>query len=392
MIKNVLVAMTSILLLSTLAQAAQRVTLRNGQVISADDVFRLADGSYQITTRQGATLTLSKDEVIRVEEEISFQKEYERKLARIDRSSPADHFALGQWAMDRKEYQVAHDELRRAIELADGSYERAELLLRQVEAKLNPPSTQPATQSSTRAIPPAQPDALLSPNEIARVRLMELRATDSVVLEFHNTVVARFIDFMTGRDNFDSDRFYAMTPMQKAMMMLEKAGRDSGFTQDIVIRTDPRFMTDFRSQIWPMVAQNCATANCHGGEKGAGGFKLINVANKTERTDYTNFILLDGYAARRGRLINRSQPELSLLLQYGLPAEQAQFKHPLDLPVIFKNRQADNYQRVNNWIRSLQTPHPDYRIEKYKPPLKMKLRFENEVDLPIDEPATRPGK
>jgi hypothetical protein len=124
-------------------------------------------------------------------------------------------------------------------------------------------------------------------------------------------------------------------------------------------------MTDFRSRIWPMLASHCAQPSCHGGPNAGGDLRVLNVQTRNERVDYTNFLILDSYTHGGRKMINRDRPEDSILLQYGLPPEQAEIRHPSPLKqTMFRDRRQRNYRQVIEWIRSLDgPPHPGYGVK-----------------------------
>ena len=128
--------------------------------------------------------------------------------------------------------------------------------------------------------------------------------------------------------------------------------------------------------------------------------KLFRTTGRDEKTDYTNFVILDGMTSRDGRyrVIDRQNPDKSLLLQYGLMPELAEARHPEKLrQPIFLNKSSPSYRHVLNWIQtSLRGPkHPNYRLE-YSPPLGMKLNFMSSAaavaGLQCDARGAAPGR
>ncbi len=84
---------------------------------------------------------------------------------------------------------------------------------------------------------------------------------------------------------------------------------------------------------------------------------------------YTNFYILHKYANKDGRMIDRTKPEESLLLQYGLPREMTNTPHP-DVPgwrPRFTSKSDRLYEQYRAFIDSLWQPTPDYGIT-YTPP------------------------
>ncbi len=180
-----------------------------------------------------------------------------------------------------------------------------------------------------------------------------------------------------------------MSPVEQALYILDKIDRNNeSVKNDILIKSDPRFMVDFRRRIWPIIATYCATASCHGGDKPMGGLRLFNIPGKNEKIDYMNFLILDR-AYHHREMIDRDHKEMSLLLQFGLPAEQAQYRHPIEIKIAYATRRARNYRRVLEWIESLKgPPHPDYRVG-FRIPWAPKDRG---LQVPgLTSPATQPA-
>jgi hypothetical protein len=70
-------------------------------------------------------------------------------------------------------------------------------------------------------------------------------------------------------------------------------------------------------------------------------------------------------------MLDRSVPDDSLLLQYGLLPRLAKYDHPKDINPVFPTRDDLGFRTVLNWIDSLQYPLlPDDYGVKYKIPGK----------------------
>jgi len=384
-------AMCCLLLLAVALGQVKTITLKDGREITGQ--VTKTDEGYQVRTKFGV-VTFSAEQVASIVDVVTPEQEYQKRLAKIDPDKSEDHFALGKWAMGRGLLQIARKELSEALRLR-ADHEEASLLLRQVEAKIReatrPPKTVPATAPTGPAGPAVRPEWLVSQEEIYRIRLEELRPSDTVVVEFRNNVLERFIDKMAGTADFKKPRFdkefRAMSNTRKVIYILEQIDPDDSTIKDnIIIKSDPKFMVDFRSRVWPIVSRHCASSNCHGGPKGAGGLKLFNTTGRDERVIYTNFAILEMYASGGRRIIDRNDPSYSLLLQYGLPPKQAKFKHPAESKFAFANRKVVSYRRVMEWINSLQPPaYYNYRL-KYRPPSGPKP-----VPAPPSDATTKPA-
>jgi hypothetical protein len=323
--------------------------------------------------------------------------QYEQKRKAIDPNSADDHYGLGEWAFRNGLTQKALEELKAALAISPG-HVRASILIQEVQRRLG---VGPATQG-TRPAPEANavgavlPREWLAPEEdIFRIRMEELRPEERLPIQFRNDVINRFIKKWRGKEEFKEFRFedafrgwVQANPARAVEFMREKDPEDTDIKDDILVQNDPKFMTDFRAKVWPIVAASCAAPQCHGGGEPKGGLRLFNVAGRNERIDYTNYLLVDGVVSRGRRMVDRANPEVSLLLQYMLPEDLAQFRHSTKIQAAAGRKEDARYVAVLEWIQSLhRPPHPDYRL-KYAPPMGMKLVHKAEVNLPPPGPST----
>ncbi len=398
MLRSNVLRLVCCLLIAALAlgQTKKRITLKTGGVL--EGTVKEVDGQYEVVTRHGL-VKVAKDQVASIEPLITPEDEYRKRLEQIDPTKAEDHFKLGEWALGQGLLKNARKELKTALEL-NKDYDEAALLLREVEAKIKladarrrPSGPLPTTLPTLPGGLKFDPKWLVTEEEIYRIRLEELRGTDRVRVSFRGKLIERFINIMQGRRDFERPRFAnefrAYPPVAKAIYILDNVPREQvGITEDILIKSDPAFMVDFRSRIWPILATRCATTDCHGGKKPAGRLRLFKVAGKNVQVDYTNFMILESYVSHGRKLIDRDHKDLSLLLQYGLPPEQAKYNHPRKRRRSpYRSRNSRNYRLMLAWIRSLAgPPSPDYRV-KLRIPWAPKG---GRVSLPDAPPATQP--
>ena len=378
------------------------VKLKGRQTTITGEVTETKDKKgYEIKTKAGV-IVVSKDEVESITDLVTPTDEYHRRLAKIDPNDPKARLELAEWAFKNDLLAEAKAELEAALKLKS-DYPQARLLLSQVEAKIKATKAartrpggngeEPPPGSTSRPI--VRREWLVGKNDIFRIRLEELRAGDTAGIQFRNDVLKRFMDSMRGREHFKEaqarSEFLALPRIDQVMYILEKIDRDNvAIKDDIIVTRDPKFMLDFRRYVWPMVSSSCATTHCHGGARPKGGLKFFNLP-RNQAVDYTNFVILSGFVKRGRRLINRDHPDLSLLLQYGLPKDQARFRHKEDITPAFRSMRDPRYRQVLTWIKDLNgPPHPDYRLD-YRPPFNMKLDTSGGSALPSPEtqPTTR---
>ncbi len=409
MYRKALFSLVCSLLLAAAALAATKtVILKDGRKLTGE-VTETKDGNIIVKTKYGETAPIKPDEIQSIEDVVTPEEEYARKLKEIDPKSADDHYKLGKWAFDNGLLDIAEKELNEALEI-DPDHKRASLLLRQVKAKLEEAGETGGTGGTepekgeeggktTEGAAAVKPEYLVSQEDIYRIRFAELRESDRVTVELKNDVVERYIESMQGIGDFKeknfAKKFRGWPKLQKAKYIHDNTESDNvSIRDDILITKDPQFMTDFRTQVWPILTGGCAALSCHGGEKVNGGLKVFNVSAKDVKVDYTNYVLLwgcvktnDGGGYRR--VIDKNWPELSLLLQYGLPPENARYKHPVKIKAMFTSTKDKRYIRILDWIKSLEgPPMPNYHLA-YKPPFGMQIQGDI-IDIGVDESTTKP--
>ncbi len=387
--KNIFLRISICLLLTIIAIGQRKVVkLTDGREL-VGEVTKTENG-YDVKAKYGVISVVAGDVVSIEDAQPTPEELYEQKLSKIEEDSPTDHLELGRWALENDLLEESQEQLVQALELKSDLIE-AEILLRQVKARLADKKKKPTTRPKT-VLAELQEGWLISQDDIYSIRLEELREGENVSILYKNKVLNRFIEMMAGVDEFGrprmEDRFRRWPRTRQVLYMLDAVGPDSSdIKDDILIRTDPRFMLEFRSQVWPVISRNCASSGCHGAERPLGGFKLFNIPGKFEQIDYTNFVILDGFVSHGRRMIDRGRNDQSLLLEYGLPRKQATFKHP-DVPGFvppFTSRRSSRYLRLLDWISSLNgPPHPEYGLQ-YKPPFGMNLDWTATPQLPSED-------
>jgi len=378
-----------------LAFGQTKIVVRKGKPSVIGTVEERKD-DYVVQTKYGPVL-VPKEEVQSIGEYLTVEQEYQRRLAQINSDSPEERFALGKWAFEKDLLEQADRQVRKALELRK-DYPRASLLLRHIQAKMSakePRRTEvPGVKPGKRAVPSGDLDPawLLTDKEIAKIRLAELQSNDRARIVFRNNLLSRFMEQMNAQGRLASTdelaEFRRWPRPRQANYILETSTREGkDITDDIVVKTESSFMLDFRRWVWPIVARSCATGDCHGAGRAVGGFRLLNMAARTSGVDYTNFLLLDGHEVRGRRMIDRDYPESSLLLQFGLPRDQALHPHPVKIRAAFRDTsRRGNYLRVLQWLEMLKgPPHPSYGV-------KLRVPWLRKAPATATQPASKPAK
>jgi len=362
--------------------ASQTLTLKDGRKVTGD--VTKTESGYRVKTDNG-DIEFKANEVDSVADSADMDKEYQDRLGKIDDKDANAHFELARWAERNGRLDIAKKELKRSLEISPDN-EKAQLLLRKVEAGLTS-TGKPELQSTTKPTVggPADAKDLVSDEDINRIRLAELREDDNPSIEFKNKAYDRFVESQRGTENFNEKDFRKMSRAKQVRYILDTPG-NGGVRDDIVIKSDPKFMTKFRT-VWPGIEQNCGSAACHGGPKGKGDLKLFpRGSTKNDRADYTNFLILNLWEKDGQRLMDRDHVEDSLVLQYGLPSKDAQYRHPVDLnKTMFTSKKTSSYKALEAFIKELQGGTTPAYGTKYQPPV-------GRLGSADSQPASKPAK
>lgn len=123
---------------------------------------------------------------------------------------------------------------------------------------------------------------------------------------------------------------------------------------------DPEALAAFRREINPGHVARYFELQFGGGR--VPGLELVRFRPKTTAEAYTNFVSLCRFRHEGRAMIDRFNPESSLLLQWALPREEALHPAP-DLPnwrPRFRSIRDPRYVRLLEWIDSLVKFDPDY--------------------------------
>ncbi len=376
------------------------VTLKDGRKL--EGIVTKTPKGIQVETKL-APMTFSNDEVQSIEELVTPKDVYITRRSKLNTKDAKAFYQLAKWVW--KTYpdnmnllQSANDDLEAALKLGK-DYTRAQLLLQQVKAKIK--ILEKETVKGQKATGKDKTDLekdLVTDRDILWIRLMELRETDKVPIKYKNDVLMRYVRDMQGREIDDWDklwkkrRFLGWTRMKQVMEILANKPENTSLLKDIHVTSDPKFMTDFRTRIWPVIRSTCTAMAGHEILKPKGGLMFFVSGSKSVRVDYTNFLILSGFKFKKDnkRLIDRQYVDNSLVLQYGLNPKISKDRHPGNIPPIFTDKNSSRYRRVYNWIKSLKGPlAPNYHIHAGYSPAGMKLDTSGLPDIPSDDAETK---
>lgn len=249
-------------------------------------------------------------------------------------------------------------------------------------------------------LPPAPP---LSDADIQRLRLGELRLdgpAEVVRVRFLRKARQRdlpleVLDVLRRRADFRAAWEDVLTrglPHEKLQLIIRLTGTEHA--ERIAVDSDPAVFDAFRRRVLPLVNRGCARSGCHGG-KGAREFRFPVGSSSSDTYAYTAFVLLDQMQTAYGPLVNRANPEESVLLTYMLPPETTDRGHP---PVgrgpafkpVVRGRDDRLYAAVLDWIDQLAVPRPDYGLAYENPYAGRRSYVATAPSDAASSPATQP--
>jgi hypothetical protein len=375
----------ALLPLTSLAEKKAITYVKNNRRSTIVGEVTKTDGGYDVKTEFG-TIRLTNKEIVEIRDLAGEGNSFERRLKAI---APNDLDALADlatWAIEQEMYDEAESVIEKIQKVSPGHRRAALLEQRLKELQKQQNGTGPVRPQPRRPrVGPASREWLVSEEDVNTIRREELSGReDDLPITLRDNLARRFAQSWSGRDEFRdpdfTDRFYSWSPKRQAMFIMEKTQPGSSFRDDIVVLKDPKFMRDFASDVWPLVENSCASPSCHGGNRPRGGLMLIRGSQADPRVRYTNFVLLDGTRDKRSRrLINRDDPERSLLLEYLLTEDAQKYSHPRDISPVFKDRGDRRYRKIHDWVSRLQVypTRPDYSKLDFRPPFNIKLQFRN---------------
>jgi sRNA-binding regulator protein Hfq len=262
-----------------------------------------------------------------------------------------------------------------------------------------PATRETATQPATRAeLPPALP---LSDEDIQRLKIGELRLDgppENLRVRFarkgkQRDLSAEVLDELRQRPDFRPEWEEVLlrgSPSEKLQLIVRTT--DAEHVDRIAIENDPAVFATFRRRVLPLVDRGCARSGCHAGHA-ARVFRFPTGSPSSDTYVYTTFVLLDQMKTADGPLLDRDDPEGSVLLRYMLPQKGDETGHP---PVshgpafqaAIRDRDDRLYATVLDWINGLRMPHPDYGLT-YKNPYAGQPATQPEGEP--EEPGQPPG-
>ncbi len=268
-----------------------------------------------------------------------------------------------------------------------------------------PPTTRPVATGRVE-LPPAP---LLSDADIQRLKMQELRLDgppEPVRVRFlrkgrQRDLPLEVLDELRQRPAYcpEWEDVLVRGPAHEKLQLI---ARETGtqHAERVVIESDPAVFATFRRRVLPLVNRSCARSGCHGGPTA----RLFRVPGGSPRSDnyaYTMFLLLDQMETEHGPLLDRQNPDDSVLLDYFLPQKGNERAHPPvgrgpTFQAAIRDSEDVLFTTVLNWINALRVPHPDYDLSYVNPyagrlaPATETVPSELEEAPPFPAPTTHP--
>lgn len=337
-----------------------------------------------------------------------FETRWNNDYEKLSEKDAKGRMELAKRAFEEQRYDLAEKALNDTLTIDPNNADAAELLRltliqRRMEKNTSASDTGASTPSpgSTSQTPSVAPYNTLRPEDVQVIKRAELTESDTrITISFKNNVQKKYHD-ADPNTGMNYTQFQRQPAVVKALMIIRNGGED--LAKDVEITNDPATMLAFRRDVLPIVLSGCATSSCHGGNnESTREFALITPAAGTPEV-YTNYYLLYSYRKNiasgsvegflnpeQAMMIDRLNPSKSLLLQYGLPSQMADYKHPTvrGYNGIFpRGRDDPKYRTIENWITSLGRIEKKYDID-FK--LERKSAASQTPSIPLP-PSTAPA-
>ncbi|MEM8738974.1 MAG: hypothetical protein AAGG38_10935 [Planctomycetota bacterium] len=353
------------------------VTTHAGETYTGEFVRQTA--SVVVLNVSGIEATFPQDDIASIELMDTAQEVYDRERAALEDDDLAGRLALADTMAEMEELPLARAELvalQRDFPESDPVRERlnrVEAQIRLQEAHLAADAAPRPGRAEDRPDRPGRPERVGASDELPFLTAEQLRLLRvyEVDLDTEPRVVIppktlqQFYQLYAQHPRVPAGKreraeFRRLPGHEKLAVFFLVRARD--LYDQITVSPEPEPLALFRNDINPRyVARYFAPTF---GQGAVPGLTLFNRRPDFEPEAYTNFFLLTQFKVDGNPMINRSSPELSLLLQWGLPRDAARFPAPeLDQwSPSFRSTQDPQFQRYARWIASLYPDELDYDI------------------------------
>ena len=367
------------------------VQFRDGRRVEAE---LIRDELQQARVRiANIEVTLPREDFWALELAPSFEDSLAQLRLNIPATAWPQRVQLAKWMMSQNQPLAAKEELVEILRSYDSQeprdlLARAETLIRMQtrdDSDKSKSKTSNSGSSKRSMDQPGLPTQRLSPDDVNILKVLEVNFERPPQMEASPDLAKKIVASYSNSDLVPADpaarkSMESWSPEQLLKLLFALKARE--LYQDIQVTSEPIALEIFHRRVhdnW--LIPNCATSRCHGGLS-AGNFFLFSTDYRSERTRYTNLMILLRSPALEGKppLIDFTHPDQSLLIQYARPRIDAKFPHP-DIPgwkpVLISGRESLMNDALL-WIRGMHQPRSDYPID-YTPPRLGNSR-KNEAD------------
>ncbi len=296
---------------------------------------------------------------------------YEQQRAELEDDDLAGRLGLAQRMMDLQALPIARGELVSLDRDFPGTARVTEML-NLVNARLRLQNTAgtaeaPARTSAEREKPNRENPVYLDDSQINLIKVYELDLDTEPRVTIPADTIDQFFERYSDNSAVPTGRraradFRRMAGHEQLAMLFQVRARE--LYPDVEVRSEPEPLLQFRRTInSDYVARYFAPLF---GQGQIQGLKILSDRPNSDSEAYTNFYLLSTFLYDGMPLINRGDPEQSLLLQWGL--ERAAARHPAPetegWQPRFRQTSDEEFQRIVQWIDDLFGGEtPDYGID-----------------------------
>ncbi len=362
------------------------VVLNNGQL--RDGLILEDHFDYVKLEIEGIRTKLKREVVHHVVLEPTFDEKYAAYKATLEPFMLTEQLSLCRWLVEERRYDLAKPELDDL--LSKKVIEEARRLLALVEASLAlkdqsqsrtgngdvgaTQSDESETKSGPVRVKDLLPQEILSNEDVNLIRVYEIDFSNPPKVHIEPDTIRTLIENYTTSElipatQAERNAMFRADPINLTRLIFQLRARE--MYSQINVLSEPHALNLFRQRVhntWLM--NNCATSRCHGGIN-AGRLFLHRYRAKDPRVRYTNLLILERLELDpEWPLINYQDPEMSLLIQYALPQNQARLPHPevKGWRPVFRHHNDRLKDYALQWIRAMMQPRPDYPVE-YEPPM-----------------------
>jgi hypothetical protein len=360
------------------------VMMRNGQVrhgVIIEDAF-----DHVLIEIEGIRARLVRDSVDHVVLQPTFEQTYRKFKSGLLPNFPHQHMELCRWLFQQRKYELCKKELEELLEKSELVEARRMMRLVDAQLALVKPDDENAQPIEIEAKPIDEADTsetgdlskrrdILTHDDVNLIRVYEIDFDNPPRVTLEPSTIDKLIETYAEHKLIPASRternaLYRAEPIDVVEhLIFELRARE--LYPEIKVITEPTSLNLFRMHVhntWLM--NNCASTDCHGGTFG-GRLLLHRSGYRDARVRYTNLLILDRLKLdpELPPLIDYEHPANSLIIQYGLPRDEARYAHP-DVPNWQPAFPPGNRKAANSaveWIKAMMYPRPVYPIE-FAPP------------------------